>query len=331
MASVLEDAPLQEWLQAAKQESWTHPASEVGHFQPAARARPPQSGASRTAERSLQAADAVPRHAAWSCCSLTFIAAASASAAAPFTVEDLVRLKRISDPQISPDGDVLAFVQRETDMDANRGRTSLWLLDLREPGAEPQRAAGGDLNDSSPRWAQDGRTLYFLSNRSGSSQVWRLNLPALAAQKVTDYPLEVGTLRVAPRGELLALTMEVFPDCASLACTRERLDQAAKDKASGRLYARLFIRHWDSWSDGTRAHVFTATLSPRRRRRRPARPRARPRRRHAQQALRRRRGLRLQPRRPACGVLGPHCRQAASRGRPTSICSRARWTRSAPR
>ena len=91
-------------------------------------------------------------------CSLMFIAAASASVAAPFTVEDLVRLKRLSDPQISPDGNVLAFVQRETDMDANRGRTSLWLLDLREPGAEPQRASGGNFNDSSPRWAQDSRT-----------------------------------------------------------------------------------------------------------------------------------------------------------------------------
>src|SRR5580704_196452 len=128
---------------------------------------------------------------------------ALAAGAAAFTVEDLVRLKRLSDPQVSPDGHVLAFVQRETDMDANRGRTSLWLLDLREPGAEPQRASGGNFNDSSPRWAQDSRTLYFLSNRSGSSQVWRLNLPALAAQKVTDYPLEVGTLRVAPRGQLL--------------------------------------------------------------------------------------------------------------------------------
>ena len=194
-------------------------------------------------------------------CSLMFLAAGAVSAAAPFTAEDLVRLKRLSDPQISPDGNVLAFVQRETDMDANRGRTSLWLLDLRDAAAEPQRASGGNFNDSSPRWAQDSRTLYFLSNRSGSSQVWRLNLPSLVAQKVSDYPLEVGTLKLAPRGERLALTMEVFPDCATLACTRERLDAAAKGKASGQLFSRLFIRHWDSWSDGTRAHLFSAPLS----------------------------------------------------------------------
>src|SRR5580704_19466821 len=144
---------------------------------------------------------------------------ALAAGAAAFTVEDLVRLKRVSDPQVSPDGHVLAFVQRETDMDANRGRTSLWLLDLRDPAAEPQRASGGSFNDSSPRWAQDGRTLYFLSTRSGSSQVWRLNLPALAAQKVSDYPLDVTSFRLAPKDQRLAVTIEVFPDCATLECT----------------------------------------------------------------------------------------------------------------
>jgi dipeptidyl aminopeptidase/acylaminoacyl peptidase len=188
-------------------------------------------------------------------------AVAHAAADSPFTVDDLVRLKRISDPQVSPDGRVLAFVQRETDMNANKGRTSLWLLDLADPAATPQRATGAPANDSSPRWAPDGHTLYFLSNRSGTSQVWRLDLPALTAQRVTDYPLDVASLKVSPREPQLALSMEVFPDCDSLKCTKERLDKRAADKASGRLYERTFIRHWDTWSDGTRSHLFTTPLS----------------------------------------------------------------------
>src|SRR5207237_520888 len=79
-------------------------------------------------------------------------------------------------------------------------------------------------NDSSPRWSPDSRTLYFLSTRSGSSQVWRLALTGGDAQRVTDYPLEVGALKVSPHADLLALSMEVFPDCPTLACTRERLE-----------------------------------------------------------------------------------------------------------
>jgi dipeptidyl aminopeptidase/acylaminoacyl peptidase len=180
--------------------------------------------------------------------------------AAPFTVEDLVRLKRISDPQVSPDGRQVAYVQRETDMEANKGRTSLWLLDLNTPGAAPRRLTDVKANDSSPRWSSDGGTLYFLSSRSGTQQVWRLAPSGGEAQRVTDYPLEVGAFKVAPRGEHLALTMEVFPDCTTLACTRSRLDARAKDKATGRLYERLFVRHWDSWSNGTRSHLFSAAL-----------------------------------------------------------------------
>jgi dipeptidyl aminopeptidase/acylaminoacyl peptidase len=198
-------------------------------------------------------------------CSLTAlgsVAPAADGGNAPFTVEDLVLLKRITDPQLSPDGRQVAFVQRETDLDANKGRTSLWLLDLTPGTAQPRRLTDVRANDSSPRWSPDSRTLYFLSTRSGSSQVWRLALSGGDAQRVTDYPLDVGALKLSPRGDLLALSMEVFPDCATLTCTRERLDARAKDKATGRTYERLFIRHWDAWSNGTRSHLFTAQLAP---------------------------------------------------------------------
>ncbi|HEX4618589.1 MAG TPA: S9 family peptidase [Steroidobacteraceae bacterium] len=179
--------------------------------------------------------------------------------AAPFTAEDLVVLKRVSDPQVAPDGRRVVYVQRETDLEANKGRTSLWLGDLANPGA-PVRLTDGKANDSSPRWAPDSRTIYFLSERSGSSQVWRLSPASGETRPVSDYPLDVGSLRVSPRGNVLALSMAVFPDCADLACTRSRLTAQEKDKASGRTYQRLFVRHWDTWSDGTRSHLFTARL-----------------------------------------------------------------------
>src|SRR6516162_4347155 len=192
-------------------------------------------------------------------CALTVASvrpAHAASGGAPFTPEDLVVLRRISDPQVSPDGRYLAFVQRDTDLAANRGRTTLWLLAL-AAGAHPQQLTDPSGGDSSPRWAPDSRTLYFLSTRSGSQQVWRVVLTGAVAQRVTDFPLDVGSLRVSPLGKLLAVSMEVFPDCTTLTCTRERLDARAKAKADGQIYDRLFVRHWDRWSDGTRSHLFT--------------------------------------------------------------------------
>ena len=187
-----------------------------------------------------------------------------ASAEQAFTVADLVRLNRASDPQVSPDGRRVAFVLRETDMEANKGRTDIWLLDLTASGSQPRRLTRDPANDSSPRWAPDGRAIYFLSTRSGSSQVWRLSLAGGEAEQVTDYPFDIGTLKVSPAGTHIAVTMEVLPECRDkgLECTKSRLEAEEKSPSTGRVYDRLFVRHWDTWSNGTRSHLFVAPLSP---------------------------------------------------------------------
>jgi dipeptidyl aminopeptidase/acylaminoacyl peptidase len=177
-----------------------------------------------------------------------------------FTVEDLLSLKRLSDPQVSPDGRYVAYVLRETDMEANKGRTDIWLLDLVQKDAQPRRLTTDPANDTSPRWAPDNHALYFLSTRGGSSQVWRIRIDGGEATRVTNYPLDVGTLKVSPRGDVLAVSMEVLPECSDLHCTKDKLDARAKDKSTGRSYDKLFIRHWDTWSNGTRSHLFAARI-----------------------------------------------------------------------
>jgi dipeptidyl aminopeptidase/acylaminoacyl peptidase len=186
--------------------------------------------------------------------------AATAGATQPFTADDLVRLKRVSDPQVSPDGRHAVFVLRETDMEANRGRTDLWLLELGDPRAMSRRLTQHPAADSSPRWAADSRTLYFLSTRSGASQVWRISLDGGEAQQVTNYPLDVGSFKVSPRGDRIAVTLDALPECADLKCSADRLAQRGKAKASGRVYDELFVRHWDTWKDGTRSSLYTAPL-----------------------------------------------------------------------
>lgn len=178
-----------------------------------------------------------------------------------FSVDDLVRLKRVSDPQVSPDGHYVAFVLRETDMEANRGRTDIWLLDLTQKAAQPRRLTQNDAEDNSPRWAPDSHTLYFLSSRSGQFQVWRLSMTGGEAARVTDYPLAVSALRVSPAGDRIAIAMDVLPDCADLRCTRDKLAAREKNKATGRVYDRVFIRHWDTWGNGTQSHLFVARIN----------------------------------------------------------------------
>ena len=178
----------------------------------------------------------------------------------PFTVQELVRLKRISEPTLAPDGRTVVFTLRETDMEANRGRTDLWALDIATKGALPRRLTSHPANDGSAQWSADGRYIYFLSTRSGSSQVWRLGLNGGEAEQVTSLPLDVGTFKLAPNDAKLAITVEVFPDCADFACTKTRLDAKEKSKSTGMTFDRLFIRHWDAWADGRVSKLFLYAL-----------------------------------------------------------------------
>ncbi len=191
----------------------------------------------------------------------TFCISTTVAADAPrtaFTAQDLNTLKRLSDPQVSPDGLRVAYALRSTDLAANRGRSDLWLLDLSQPGLAPRQLTTDAANDSTPRWSADGRSLFFLSSRSGSSQVWRLALDGGESQQVTRWPVDVNALAVSPDGTRIAVSMDVYPDCADLACTAAR--DASKSKATGRSYDQLFVRHWDRWEDGTLAQLYSATL-----------------------------------------------------------------------
>ena len=114
----------------------------------------------------------------------------------PFTVQDLVTLQRVSDPRPSPDGKWVAYVLRTTDLEANRGRTDLWLVGVDGKGA--RRLTTSAENESSPRWAPDGRSIYFLSARGGPQQIWRLRLDGGEAEKVTALPLDVDELPALP-------------------------------------------------------------------------------------------------------------------------------------
>jgi dipeptidyl aminopeptidase/acylaminoacyl peptidase len=188
--------------------------------------------------------------------------AASSAMAAPrgFTVEDLVNMERVSSPVLSPDASRVVYTVRSTNMDKNRGNTQLWMLDLRNPKAAPQRLTQADASSTDPEWAPSGDAVYFLSARSGSQQVWRLPLSGGEAARVTDLPLDVENFRLSPQGDRLALSLAVFRDCADLACTKNRLDVQGKVKASGKVYDKLFVRHWDTWADGRTNVLYSAPI-----------------------------------------------------------------------
>ncbi|HET9472591.1 MAG TPA: hypothetical protein VFO82_01785, partial [Steroidobacteraceae bacterium] len=190
------------------------------------------------------------------------IAAGAADASRIFTPTDLNGLARISDPQVSPNGRYVVYVQRETDFEANRGRNDLWLVDLESENPKARRLTQHAASDTHARWAPDSASIYFLSARAGSTQIWRLPMLGGEAVQITDYPLDVNTFKFADSGSHIALAMDVVKDCDNLKCTRERLEAGTASKISARTYDGLFVRHWDVWRDRTRSNLFVAPVLP---------------------------------------------------------------------
>ena len=170
-----------------------------------------------------------------------------------FSIHDMLAMDRISDIQVSPDGAWILFNRRVTDLEANRGRTDLWLVGT--DGKKLRRLTTHPASDFNALWSTCGSCIFFLSTRSGSVQIWRIKVDGGEALQVSDLPLDVGNLVVSPDGNSVAFTMDVYPGKTAFE-TAEKLAALEKRKTTGRLYDGIFIRHWDTWKDGRRSHLF---------------------------------------------------------------------------
>ncbi len=188
-----------------------------------------------------------------------------AASAAPrgFEVRDMATLDRVSSPTLSPDGRRVVFAKRVVDFAANKGASSLWIEDLfARDAAPPVRLTPEGWNVNSPSFSADGKTVYFLSAKSGSSQLYSIPASGGTPKQLTAFNTDVGGYRLSPDGKRIAFNAEVFADCkGDFACSQKRLDDKGKQKTSGMLFDRIFIRHWDAWNDGRFNRLFVTTLA----------------------------------------------------------------------
>ncbi len=186
----------------------------------------------------------------------------SSAAERGLQARDLATMDRFSSPTLSADGRHVVFAKRVVDAAAGTSTTSLWIEDLfARDAAPPRRLTPEGWNVNSPSFSPDGREVYFLSAKSGRSQLYSIGLAGGEPRLRTEFPVDIGTYRIAPGGGRIAFSADTFRDCASdLACTRTRLDDDAKRTSTGVLYDGLFVRHWDTWADGRRNQLFVAEL-----------------------------------------------------------------------
>jgi len=177
--------------------------------------------------------------------------------AAPFTATEMMKLKRLADAQVSPDGSSVAFALTEIDLAGGKRSTDLWRVSV--DGGEPQRLTSDPGPESRPRWSPDGGRLAFLSPRDGASQVFVLDLGGGEPRRVTALATGVEAFSWID-GRRMLVVADVFPECgADDACNRAKLDALGKP-SSARAYDALLYRHWDTWDDGRRKHLLVVPL-----------------------------------------------------------------------
>ncbi len=164
----------------------------------------------------------------------------SLAASHPIGWEDMFAMVRLSDPQPSPDGAAVLFSRTAYDVDKNKGNTDLGLVSI--DGKNESRLTFNESVDTNGRWLPDGKAIVFLSNRSGSFQIWKLPVSGGEAEQVTDLPVDLDGFELSPDGNKVLFWNGVFVDCKTLKCTAKRLDQMESSPVKARIYDRLFIR-----------------------------------------------------------------------------------------
>ena len=183
----------------------------------------------------------------------------------PIQVADLFRLQRMSDPQVSPDGAMIAYTVTKVDLEANKTRTNIWVVGT---GAndQPRQLTTSTKSDRHPRWSPDSKQIVFESTRSGEGQLWVIDLAGGEARQLTTLSTGAQAGAWSPDGKKVGFVSAVYPEYSeksfkeSDSLNKKRKEEIEKNPVKARVFNKLFYRHWDEWVEDKRQHLFVVPV-----------------------------------------------------------------------
>ncbi|WP_076411340.1 S9 family peptidase [Shewanella sp. UCD-KL12] len=188
------------------------------------------------------------------------VMSAQASSPQPFKVQDLVKINKLHSANLSNDGNKLVYAVKKFD-EEGKASSDLYLQDLTQAESKAKQLTYAVGTEHSAVFSADDQSVYFLASRDGSSQLYQLALTGGEAKQVSDLPLDIEGFKLSQDGKQVVLNMRVFPDCKDLKCSKDKFNAEAERTSTGREYKQLMVRHWDTWSDHSRSHLFVAQLN----------------------------------------------------------------------
>ncbi len=183
-----------------------------------------------------------------------------ASGKKPFTFEDMMALKRVSSPVISPNSKWVLFAAVEVDLPANKKTTHLWVVPL--AGGEARELPTTPAGETGGKWSPDGKSYLYISAAEGGQQVWlnsfdpNTGTAGSTPKKITNISTDADGAIWSPYGKNIVFTSEVYPGCLDDLCNKKSDEAQASSKVKAMVFTRLFYRHWSHYSGTKRTHLF---------------------------------------------------------------------------
>jgi dipeptidyl aminopeptidase/acylaminoacyl peptidase len=168
-------------------------------------------------------------------------------------IEEFVTLPTVGDPQVSPDGKLVAYTISTPSLQDNRSLTRIWVARVSSGKSWELETGAGSAR--APRWSPDGQTVAFIADRDGGPQIWRIPVEGGPPTKTTAFEAGISDYLWAPDGQGFYFWSDLkWPDSTEVERRNGRYPTDA------RIWSGLFYRHWNEWRTGIRSHLFRFDL-----------------------------------------------------------------------